>query len=131
MGGAPTPLRGCTLHTTNRTIPHHQSVISRYQYLTFNPPSISLCHEMKKALLALISRSGHKKSETRQDWLSLALDNARTICWLLSNLRIGGINVPGLQAAGLVAVQIIDIIKVGKLHSEQCSVDKCFTENKR
>jgi hypothetical protein len=89
---------------------------------------------MKRKLLVLgscISRSGRKKSETRQDWSSPALDNARTVCQLLSNLGSGGINVPGLQAAGLVAVQIIDIIKVGKLRSEQCSVDKCFAENKR
>jgi hypothetical protein len=82
-------------------------------------------------LLTLISQSGCKKSETRQDGSSPALDNARTICQLLSNLGSGGINVPGLQAAGLVAVQIIDIIKVGMLRSEKCSVDKCFAENKR
>jgi hypothetical protein len=89
---------------------------------------------MKKQLLAIKSRvslSSRKKSETRQDWSSPALDNARTVCQLLSNIGSGGINVPGLQAAGLVAVQIIDIIKVGKLRSEQCSVDKRFAENKK
>ena len=108
-----------------------QSAVSRYQYLTFNPPSISLCHEMKRKLLTLVSRSGPKKSETRQDGSSPVLDNARTIFQLLLNLGSGGINVPGLHAAGLVAVQIIDIIKVGKPRSEQWSVHKCFTENKR
>ena len=83
---------------------------------------------MKRKLLTLVSRSGRK---TRQDWSSPALDNARTVCQLLSNLGSGGINVPGLQAAGLVAVQIIDIIKVVRLCSEQCSADKHFAENKR
>jgi hypothetical protein len=74
-------------------------------------PSIhhpSHCHEMKGKLLALKSRvspSNRKKNETKP---SPALDNARTVCQLLSNLGSGGINVPGLQVAGLVAVQIID-----------------------
>jgi hypothetical protein len=43
------------------------------------------------------------------------LDNARTICQLLSNLGSGAINVPRIQAAGQVGVQIIDIIKVSRL----------------
>jgi hypothetical protein len=90
---------------------------------------------MKRQLLALKSRvslSGRKRSVTvRQDRSSPALDNARTICQLLSNIGSGPITVPGLQAAGLVAVQIIDIIKVGKLHSEPCFVDGQFVENPR
>jgi hypothetical protein len=86
---------------------------------------------MKRKLLTLVSRKDRKKNETRQDWSSPALDNARTVCQLLSNLGSGGINVPGLQAAGLVAVQIIDIIKVVRLRSEQCSTNKQFAENKR
>jgi hypothetical protein len=85
-------------------------------------------HDLKRKLLTLVSRSGCK---TRQDWLSPVMDNARTVCQLLLNLGSGGINVPGLQAVGLVAVQIIDIIKVVRLCSEQCSADKHFAENKR
>ena len=87
-------------------------------------------HEMKKQLLALKSRVSSSNRKKR-DRLSPALDKARTVCQLLSNLGSGGINVPGLQAAGLVAVQIIDIIKVGTLLFEQRSVDEHFTENKR
>jgi hypothetical protein len=123
-----------TCRRRNRTHLTATSACDPYQYLTFNPPSISLFHEMKKHLSAFKSRvslSSRKKSETRQDRSSPALDNARTICQLLSNIGSGGINVPGLQAAGLVAVQIIDIIKVGKLRSEQCYIDKRFAENKR
>jgi hypothetical protein len=89
---------------------------------------------MKRKLLDFKSRfapSDHKKNESKRDWSSPALDNARTVCQLLSNLGSGGINVPGLQAAGLVAVQIIDIIKVGNLCSVQCSVAKRFAENNR
>jgi hypothetical protein len=33
---------------------------------------------------------------------------------LLSNLGSGAINVPGLQAASKVGIQIIDIVKVGE-----------------
>jgi hypothetical protein len=89
---------------------------------------------MRRKLLDFRSRvspGGHKESNSKEDWSSPRLDNARTVCQLLSNLGSGGISVPGLQAAGLVAVQIIDIVKVGKLRSEQCSVDKRFVENKR
>ncbi|KIM87277.1 hypothetical protein PILCRDRAFT_814765 [Piloderma croceum F 1598] len=78
---------------------------------------------MKKTLFALKSRitpSHRKKNETRQNWSSPALDNARTVCQLLSNLGSGGINVPGLQAAGLIAVQIIDIIKKTKGNQTDC-----------
>lgn len=40
------------------------------------------------------------------------LDNARNICQLAANSGSGDANVPGLQAAGLIAVQIVDIVKV-------------------
>jgi hypothetical protein len=83
---------------------------------------------MKRKLLTLVSRTDRKKNEIRQDWSSPALDNARTVCQLLSNL---GSDVPGLQAAGLVAVQIVDIIKVVRLRPEQCSTNEHFAENKR
>ena len=89
---------------------------------------------MRRKLLdfrSRISPGGRKESNSKEYWSSPRLDNARTVCQLLSNLGSGGISVPGLQAAGLVAVQIIDIVKVGKLCSKQCSVDKRFVENKR
>jgi hypothetical protein len=89
---------------------------------------------MKGKILAFKSRifpSGRKESESKQDWSSTGLDHARTVCQLLSNFGSGGISVPGLQAAGLVAVQIIDIIKVGKFRTDHCFVDTRFAENKR
>jgi hypothetical protein len=71
---------------------------------------------MKRRLLALKARvSVNDANERKQDWRSPALDNARTVCQLLSNLGSGAINVPGLQAAGQVGMQIIDIIKVSRL----------------
>ena len=73
---------------------------------------------MKRRLLALkarISSNDGNTSERKQDWQSPVLDNARTVCQLLSNLGSGAINVPGLQAAGQVGMQIIDIIKVSRL----------------
>ncbi|KIM86429.1 hypothetical protein PILCRDRAFT_4924, partial [Piloderma croceum F 1598] len=74
-------------------------------------------HEMKRRLLALKSRvavNDGSRNERRQDWRSPALDNARTVCQLLSSLGSGAINVPGLQAAGQVGMQIIDIIRKAK-----------------
>jgi hypothetical protein len=47
-----------------------------------------------------------------QDRHSPLLDNARNIFQLVSNLGSGALNIPGLQAAGLIGVQIVDIIKV-------------------
>jgi hypothetical protein len=70
---------------------------------------------MKRRLLALKTRiftNDGKKNERQPDLYSPALDNARTVCQLLSNLGSGAINVPGLQAAGQIGVQIIDIVKV-------------------
>ena len=71
---------------------------------------------MKRRLVALkarISPSNRNKSGTRPDWQSPVLDNARTACQLLANLGSGALGIPGLQAAGQIAIQIIDIIKVG------------------
>ena len=51
-------------------------------------------------------------NELPRDYQSPALDSAKMIFQLASNLGSGGLNVPGLQAAGLVGVQIIDAIKV-------------------
>jgi len=69
---------------------------------------------MKMQLLALkarVSPNDSNPSKRKPDWQSPALDYARTVCQLLSNLGSGAINVPGLQAAGQVGMQIIDIIK--------------------
>jgi len=54
-------------------------------------------------------------SEGKQDRQSQALNNARAVFQLISNLGSGGVNVPGLQAAGQIGIQIIDLVKVGKL----------------
>jgi hypothetical protein len=73
---------------------------------------------MKRRFLALkarVSVNDSNASGRKQDWQSPALDYARTVCQLLSNLGSGAINVPGLQAAGQVGMQIIDIIKVSPL----------------
>ena len=43
---------------------------------------------------------------------SPALDNAKMIFQLASNLGSGALNVPGLQASGLIGVQIITAIQV-------------------
>jgi hypothetical protein len=40
------------------------------------------------------------------------LDNMRHLSQLLSNLGCGAIGIPGLQAAGQIAIQVIDLIKV-------------------
>ena len=74
---------------------------------------------MKRRLVALkarISPSDRNKSETRPNWQSPVLDNARTTCQLLANLGSGAVGIPGLQTAGQVAIQIIDIIKVRFLY---------------
>ena len=87
-----------------------------YLYQTLS--SIPFNHEMKRHSLALkarVSVNCGNTSERKQDWQSPALDYARTVCQLLSNLGSGAINVPGLQAAGQVGMQIIDIIKVSRL----------------
>jgi hypothetical protein len=65
-------------------------------------------------LKASISRSGRSEnpSNVRDDWHSPVLDNARNVFQFASNLGSGALNIPGLQAAGMVAIQIIDVIKV-------------------
>ena len=75
---------------------------------------------MKRRLVALkayVSRNDRDKSETRPDWQSPAVDNVGVACQLLANLGSGVlVGVPGLQAAGQVAIQIIDIIKVRTMY---------------
>ena len=64
-------------------------------------------------------------NEFPRDSQSPALDNAKMIFQLASNLGSGGLNVPGLQAAGLIGVQIIDAIKVSIVVS---SSFQCYFE---
>jgi hypothetical protein len=77
--------------------------------------SSAFCYDMKRRLLTLkarFSRNDRDRGENRQSWQAPALDNSRIVFQLLSNLGSGAINVPGLQAASKVAIQIIDIVKV-------------------
>ena len=55
-------------------------------------------------------------NELPRDWQSPAFDNARMIFQLAANLGSGGLNVPGLQAAGLIGVQIVDAVKVSIIY---------------
>ena len=72
------------------------------------------------------SASGNALSnEFPRDCQPPALDNAKMIFQLASNLGSGGLNVPGLQAAGLIGVQIIDAIKVSIVVS---SSFQCYFE---
>ncbi|KAF7964520.1 hypothetical protein HWV62_6263, partial [Athelia sp. TMB] len=50
-----------------------------------------------------------------------ALEITRQICVLVSNLGSGALNVPGLQAAGQIGCQIIDIIQNMKDNEDACS----------
>lgn len=52
------------------------------------------------------------ESEEKEDLQTPVLNNARNVFALLSNIGSGGINVPGLQAAGQIGIQIIDLVKV-------------------
>ncbi|KZP29403.1 TPR-like protein [Athelia psychrophila] len=52
---------------------------------------------------------------------STVLETSRNICILVSNLGSGGLNVPGLQAAGLIGCQIIDIIQKMKDNQDACN----------
>jgi hypothetical protein len=89
-------------------------------------------------LKARVSQFGRNKgntrqgSDARQDWQS-PLDNARTVLELLSNLGSGAINVPGLQAASRVGIQIIDIVKVGELYipANAVVIDESLLENQK
>ncbi|KAF7978286.1 hypothetical protein HWV62_1140 [Athelia sp. TMB] len=50
-----------------------------------------------------------------------ALEITRQICVLVSNLGSGVLNVPGLQAAGQIGCQIIDIIQNTKDNEDACN----------
>ena len=80
---------------------------------------------MKRGFLTLkarVSRIGRKTSNTRRgNYARPALDNARAALQLISNLGSGAFNVPGLEAASKVGIQIIDIGKVGRLYIWQSS----------
>jgi hypothetical protein len=62
-------------------------------------------------------------SAAKEDRQSKALNNARAVFQVISTLGSGGINIPGLQATGQIAMQIIDLVKVGRLphHPHQYS----------
>ena len=89
-------------------------------------------------LKARVSQFGRNKgntrqgSDARQDWQS-PLDNARTVLELLSNLGSGAINVPGLQAASKVGIQIIDTVKVGESYipANAVLIDESVLENQK
>ena len=65
-----------------------------------------------KANISLARRSKGPQGNVRQDQQSSALDNARNVFQLVSNLGSGALNLPGLQAVGSIGVQIVDIVKV-------------------
>jgi hypothetical protein len=48
----------------------------------------------------------HQKSQTTM------LDHARSVSLLVSNIGSGAFGIPGLQMVGLIAIQVIDVIKV-------------------
>ena len=88
----------------------HLSLVSSTMS-TSKRPTIYQCISSK--FQSKPSASGNALSnELPRDWKPPALDNAKMIFQLASNLGSGGLNVPGLQAAGLIGVQIIDAIKV-------------------
>ncbi|KIM72963.1 hypothetical protein PILCRDRAFT_15657 [Piloderma croceum F 1598] len=67
-----------------------------------------------------MSLSDQSRSKARPDRQSPALNSARTVFLLTSNLGNGSFNVPGLQAAGQLGIQIIDIIKKIKGNKTNC-----------
>ena len=86
-------LVSCTMMSTSKRPTIYQRISTKFQ----SKPSAS---------------GNTPNNELQRDWKSPALDNARMIFQLASNLGSGGLNVPGLQAAGLIGIQIIDAIKV-------------------
>ena len=86
-------LFSCTMMSTSKRPTIYQRISSKFQSTS--------------------SASGNTlNNEFPRDRESPALDNAKMIFQLASNLGSGGLNVPGLQASGLIGVQIIDTIKV-------------------
>jgi len=64
-------------------------------------------------------RHGRSKDSTEREGKeerpyspSPVLNSARSVFVLLSSLRAGAINIPGLYAAGQIGIQIIDLVKV-------------------
>jgi hypothetical protein len=62
------------------------------------------------------SHSDNSASANLPDLQTAGLDNARNVLQLVSNLGSGAFSIPGLQAVGLIGVQIIDIIKVRRIY---------------
>jgi hypothetical protein len=52
------------------------------------------------------------ETKDQEDLQTPVLNNVRNVFTLLSNIGAGGVNVPGLQAAGQIEIQIIDLVKV-------------------
>ena len=76
----------------------------------------TICQRISSKFQSKPSASGNTlNNELPRDWKSPALDNARMIFQLASNLGSGALSVPGLQAAGLISIQIIDAIKVSTM----------------
>ena len=96
-------LFSCTMMSTSKRPTIYQRISSKFQSKS--------------------SASGNTlNNEPTRDCQSPALDNARMIFQLASNIGSGGLNVPGLQAAGLIGVQIIDAVKVGIMVSSSFSM---------
>jgi len=70
---------------------------------------ICSCFQDPSAESPKISTESEEKEDSQTPVL---LNNARNIFTLLSNIGAGGVNVPGLQAAGQIGIQIIDLVKV-------------------
>ena len=82
---------------------------------TLKQPTI--CQRISSKFQLKPSASGNtSNNEPTRDCQSPAINNARMIFQLASNLGSRGLNVPGLQAAGLISVQIINAIKVSIIY---------------
>ncbi|KZP07302.1 TPR-like protein [Athelia psychrophila] len=71
-----------------------------------------------KSQLQRVSRSPSPAPKISQ---SSVLETTRNLCELVSNLGSGALNVPGLQAAGLIGCQIIDILQIMKDNQDACN----------
>jgi hypothetical protein len=61
-------------------------------------------------------RSHTDNPDNLRDLQTAALDNTRNVLQFASSLGSGAFGIPGLQAVGLIAIQIIDIIKVRRIY---------------
>lgn len=80
----------------------------------------------RRSLLQRISwasSSSTPGSTTQSDQRISALDNAKTVFQLVENIGKGALNIPGLQTAGAIGAQIIDIIKVHRIYFRPCMLN--------